>query len=1060
MADPSPPTGLFLVYEPSDQEPAVDIVIIHGLKGHAYKTWTSPLMPDAVIEPPATFQPHESEVMAPRREQVLRSVTTLMKWASGKRGPSKVPKPKMPVPTLFWPGDLLPKDCPKARILTYGYDTKITKYTSGSTNKNSVFSHSKDFLFALGRSHSKDRPLIFLAHSLGGIVVKEMLALSATSQPDELSNIVKSTAAVIFLGTPHRGSPDLSALGAWARSVLSGLRFQTTSAILDTLGLKTTDLERSQEAFSGLWLKHGFRVKTFQEGYPMSKINLGVLGNKVVPDTSSLLGDQREQAETLQANHMEMCRFSGREDPNFVKVAGELRSVYLAILTGTIHAYNTNEPVAFNSTMLNTSKRKELSALENACLRSLQFPYMHRRRQLIEDPAPQTGRWLIENETYSRWLFDREVQERPCILWLKGKPGAGKSTLMKEAFRHAKASLNSSEYCIAGFFINGKGEPLEHSSIGIFRSLLYQLLPHYPAQLQEAVQTWRELDEDAGMSGHAEVMWRAPELRSLLNSILGHTQGKRTFVFIDGLDELDLSASRFHAEFWGQLSKGENNGRVRVCLSSRHYPQISFSSASELIAEDLNEGDISRYVNQRLNARISGSDSRWEPKLRDKITDNAGGIFLWVTLTMDSLLLKYDQGKNLEVLLRDIDSMPWELESLFTEMVASISPELREVALRAFQWALMSTTPLRLHQWHHVLAFIKTPIPKSLKEWRKSGSYTESDGQLEREIKALTGGLLQVSAARSGEVPPEDNDCLSIRAGAGSLDLEQGETRFVQVIHQSVREFFLEGGGFRFLSESAALNPIINCHITIAMTCLDYICISELDDLVAARGRYIEQEAISPPERVPLEKPGRASSGNAEEPNPPRPRNRPQGRKMDQKEAFAEYLVMIPMTDRRAEIASWIGAGNIPTNPATPAASIRYANSLLSAANGPRLLEDWPSLLFYVTTSLGTHLRAAKRPGSDSPALLRLVDDEALWHRFVLLKEDISWGATVDDLIVSPESASLASSIPFTGASRRSWSPRRAGSVASFASASSYGAMPSHRSDGSINISVEMPGME
>ncbi|RSM00436.1 hypothetical protein CEP52_009148 [Fusarium oligoseptatum] len=799
--------------------------------------------------------------------------------------------------------------------------------------------------------------------------LNQMLALSATSQPDELSNIVKSTAAVIFLGTPHRGSPDLSALGAWARSVLSGLRFQTTSAILDTLGLKTTDLERSQEAFSGLWLKHGFRVKTFQEGYPMSKINLGVLGNKVVPDTSSLLGDQREQAETLQANHMEMCRFSGREDPNFVKVVGELRSVYLAILTGTIHAYNTDQPVAFNATMLNTSKRKELSALENACLRSLQFPYMHRRRQLIEDPAPQTGRWLIENETYSRWLFDRELQERPCILWLKGKPGAGKSTLMKQAFRHAKASLNSSEYCIAGFFINGK-------------------------------------------------------------------------------------------EFWGQLSKGENNGRVRVCLSSRHYPQISFSSASELIAEDLNEGDISRYVNQRLNARISGSDSRWEPKLRDKITDNAGGIFLWVTLTMDSLLLKYDQGKNLEVLLRDIDSMPWELESLFTEMVASISPELREVALRAFQWALMSTTPLRLHQWHHVLAFIKTPIPKSLKEWRKSGSYTESDGQLEREIKALTGGLLQVSAARSGEVPPEDNDCLSIRAGAGSLDLEQGETRFVQVIHQSVREFFLEGGGFRFLSESAARNPIINCHITIAMTCLDYICISELDDLVATRGRYIEQEAISPPERVPSEKPSRASSGNAEEPNPQRPRNRPRGRNMGQKDAFAEHLVMIPMPDRRADIASWIGAGNIPTNPATPAASIRYANSLLSAANGPRLLEDWPSLLFYVTASLGTHLRAAKRPGSDSPALLRLVDDEALWHRFVLLKEDIPWGATVNDLIVSPESASLASSIPFTGASRRSWSPRRAGSVASFASASSYGAMPSHRSDGSINVSAELPGME
>lgn len=45
---------------------------------------------------------------------------------------------------------------------------------SGATNKSSVFSHSKDFLFALGRERVLNRPLILLAHSLGGIVVKEV----------------------------------------------------------------------------------------------------------------------------------------------------------------------------------------------------------------------------------------------------------------------------------------------------------------------------------------------------------------------------------------------------------------------------------------------------------------------------------------------------------------------------------------------------------------------------------------------------------------------------------------------------------------------------------------------------------------------------------------------------------------------------------------------------------------------------------------------------------------------------------------------------------------------
>ena len=100
------------------------------------------------------------------------------------------------------------------------------------------------------------------------------------------------------------------------------------SAILDALGLKTTDLERAQEAFSRLWQEYDFRVKTFQEGLGLIEVNLGVLGNKVVPDYSSLIGDHREYTETIQANHIDMCRFTGADDPNYRKVAGELRSLY------------------------------------------------------------------------------------------------------------------------------------------------------------------------------------------------------------------------------------------------------------------------------------------------------------------------------------------------------------------------------------------------------------------------------------------------------------------------------------------------------------------------------------------------------------------------------------------------------------------------------------------------------------------------------------------------------------------------------------------------------------
>jgi hypothetical protein len=64
-----------------------------------------------------------------------------------------------------------------------------------------------------------------------------------------LMNIANSTAAIIFLGTPHRGSTDMVALGDIARRIASLVLMDNNSAMLDALGLKTSDLERCQDSF-------------------------------------------------------------------------------------------------------------------------------------------------------------------------------------------------------------------------------------------------------------------------------------------------------------------------------------------------------------------------------------------------------------------------------------------------------------------------------------------------------------------------------------------------------------------------------------------------------------------------------------------------------------------------------------------------------------------------------------------------------------------------------------------------------------------------------------------
>jgi hypothetical protein len=90
---------------------------------------------------------------------------------------------------------------------------------------------------------------------------------------------VQSTAAIVFLGTPHRGS-GAAALGDVARRVASILLVSTNAALLDSLGLKNSDLERCQHYFSTLWDTHRFEVKTFQESKPWTGYNVAGLNEK------------------------------------------------------------------------------------------------------------------------------------------------------------------------------------------------------------------------------------------------------------------------------------------------------------------------------------------------------------------------------------------------------------------------------------------------------------------------------------------------------------------------------------------------------------------------------------------------------------------------------------------------------------------------------------------------------------------------------------------------------------------------------------------------------------
>ncbi|KAL7808826.1 hypothetical protein V8C44DRAFT_335493 [Trichoderma aethiopicum] len=1011
-------TGISVVYEPEKCSPVVDIVFVHGLHGHPYKTWT--YHPDAANgrKPPA------SKSLRNRKRDAIRRVVLHSTWKSpnvlpaidAQTAPSKLSqKDNEQVGSVFWPIDLISKECPNARILMFGYDSKITKYKRGAINWNSILSHSKDLLFALIRERLSHSPLVFVAHSLGGVVVKQMLAESAFPPGSYFNEIAESTAAVVFLGTPHRGSQDVATFGEVVRSFVGSLGMETTPVILDALRMKTTDLERAQEGFSKVWQKYDFKVKTFQEGLTLPKLR-----KKVVPEYSSSIGDHREEAETLQANHLQMCRFSGAEDPNYRKVSGELRSIYHSIARlKAFDASTSRQTRKCHVSALSAVSSQEQhpaasdSQIPDACLKSLWFPAIYARLQNVGSPAPETCSWLFEHESYQNWFNGRSRHESHGLLWLKGKPGSGKSTLMKEAFRRAALGQVESDYMTAAFFFHANGDELEHSGLGLFKSLLYQIL----AKDKQALQRFHEFANERWKCerriGLQEPSWTEVALRIFFESLIV-SPTKKTFIFIDALDECDASSIRPLANLWRNFTQTAYKAGfdLNVCVSCRHFPNITLLDCAEIFVDLHNGDDITTYVDQKLDVCMSTQRSQWET-MRRIILDKTAGVFLWAVLVVEDVLKEWDNGSELPCLTARVMDVPEELGTLFSNMLSDLDPKTKQLTLRFFQWAILATKPLRLYEWHHIMAFIRQPASRqlgelyhlfqertkassrlkpafgSLREWRQSTHFTESDEQLEKQIRSLSRGLVEVKKTWSVDTQEAGVEVLSTRAGAGSLNFEQGDTRLVQVIHESVRDFFVRGNGFALLTPNLRSNPVGNGHLSIMATCLDYIHIKELDALVEARVRAGTRGSCGKVRAaISLDTPLQRGMPREEI----RFQYWPPGRRDEEVSVFGMLQAMnfAPGTD----VVQWLDdhlSARRTFLEESPCATV--ADS--SGASQLQLLEDYPALLSYATFKLFTHAQLAEEDGVDPGPLIARFKEGKSWARWVALREDIPLGTTM-----------------------------------------------------------------
>lgn len=145
--------------------PPLDIVFVHGLRGGPFKTWRL------------------SEDKSSTKSGLVEKIDE----EAGKQG-------------TFWPGEWLSADFPHARLFSLKYKTNLTQWSGASLPLQEVSSMLLEKLVTAGIG---DRPVIFVTHSMGGLVVKQMLHQAKTENKD---HFVNNTVGIVFYSCPHFGS--------------------------------------------------------------------------------------------------------------------------------------------------------------------------------------------------------------------------------------------------------------------------------------------------------------------------------------------------------------------------------------------------------------------------------------------------------------------------------------------------------------------------------------------------------------------------------------------------------------------------------------------------------------------------------------------------------------------------------------------------------------------------------------------------------------------------------------------------------------------------------------
>ncbi|KAF4340530.1 hypothetical protein FBEOM_5568 [Fusarium beomiforme] len=475
-------------------------------------------------------------------------------------------------------------------------------------------------------------------------------------------------------------------------------------------------------------------------------------------------------------------------------------------------------------------------------LESLAYKSMHDRECQVTEAHAKTLDWIFDNspigqplrqdfrDTFVSWLSGTGLGP---IYWITGKPGSGKSTLVRYLSQHPVALYHLRRWGgkkrvnTAGFFFWTSGSRQQRSQTGLLRYLLHQLLSSGPELIEKAFpDLWGRLRQMTTKERvNFALEWTVPDLQTAFHSLLDAALPSMNIcLFIDGLDEFDGDHVQI-INFFKDLTARHDGKSLKLCLSSR--PWDVFEKAFEKSVpntklQDLSYDDMYRYATDTLKAndqirRLMRHNQDSTHSLITMVIDKANGVFLWVRLAVERMLVAFQKNSQFEVLKTTLNELPTELDDLFEKLLFQ-NQTSSEVMQTATLFQLM-------HAREIVADFIKDESSNSLTVWELAFALFKEDDTLalgrevieatEEEIQKLCGTTVQYIQARFSRLLN-----VHVAGPVGNMRVPKFEDRKsgiatlittskVIYIHRTVRDWLMEGGAGKRLEalQSSDFDP-------------------------------------------------------------------------------------------------------------------------------------------------------------------------------------------------------------------------------------------------------------